>query len=207
MPTAPPSPSTWGECRFCGVAVPPQAGVCPICGAEAPIRAAEVRQTPRSLRTRLKLIGAIRTLIVVGVVALLAYSLVSVVIQGQPNVPDPLTTAGTYTIGAGNFTLITGEITGGDFVIGNFTSVDPSGASIQLAVYNSTEWIAFITHNPATPAYTIGAAQDGRIIYSAPYTDDFYFVFENPYAPSTGISVTVYITTTYESNVGNEGFG
>jgi len=32
-------------------------------------------------------------------------------------------------------------------------------------------------------------------------------VFENPYAPSTHLSVTVYITTEYESNVGDEGFG
>jgi len=207
MPSAPSARATWGECRFCGVAVPPGARKCTICGAEDPLPAESARRAPRRLRTRLRLIGAVRTLIVVGVIAALTYSLVSVALQGEPNVPDPLTTAGSYLIGPGNFTVISGEITGGDYVVGNFTSLTPSGASVELAVYNSTEFVDFYSHSEASPAYTIQPSPTGRIIYSAPYTDNFYFVFENPYAPSTHLSVTVYITTEYESNVGDEGFG
>ncbi len=207
MAPADPPANTWGVCRFCGVAVPPAAANCTICGADHPLGAAEVRRASTGLRLRIRFIGWVRSLIVIGVVGLLAYSLVSTVIQGQPNVPDPLTTAGTYTIGAGNFTLISGEITGGDFVIGNFSSVAPNGASLQLEVYNTTEWDLFLSHQPASAAYSIAPYPTGRIIYSAPYTDNFYFVFENPYATASHIAVTAYITTTYESNVGNEGFG
>ena len=63
------------------------------------------------------------------------------------------------------------------------------------------------SHAPATPAYSISPAPTGRIIYSALYTDEYYFVFENPYPVSSGLALTVYITTQYESNVGDEGFG
>ncbi len=140
------------------------------------------------------------------VVVGLAYSLVSVVLQGPPVVADPLTTAAMYHIGAGNITILSGEITGGDYVLGNFTTQLPSGASIQLAVYNSTEGAAFFTGSPSTPAYTISPTSDGRIVFSAAYTDTFYFVFTNPYPVASHLTVEVWITTTYESNVGDDGF-
>jgi hypothetical protein len=204
--SATPLPGTWGACRFCGVAVPSGAKTCEICGAEAPLSAAELRTAPRSVRRRLAWTGLLRSLVVVVVIAGLGYAIVSAVLTGPPNVPDPLTTSGAYTLAPGAETVISGEITGGDYVVGNFSSVSPAGASVALAVYNSSGWSAYVGHGPATPVYSIGASGSARIVYSAPYTDTFYFVFTNPYPPSSALNVTVYIVTEYQSNVGDDGF-
>ena len=201
------APGTWGACRFCGVATPAGAAKCPICGTERPLSAEEVRTAPRSLRRRLKLTGLLRTVIVVAVIAGLAYAIISAELQGPPVLTgDPLTTAGTYVIGPGNYTLISGEITGGDYVIGNFTSLSPVGTNIAVSVFNSSGWDAFAVHTPATPVWSLPATYDGRIVYSAPVTDNYYFVFENPYPVASHLTITVYITTEYESNVGDDGF-
>lgn len=196
----------WGACRFCGVAVATGADRCGICGDEGPLSAAEVRSAPRAVRRRLAWTGTLRALIVVGVIGALAYAIVSAVVAGPPNPADPLTTSGTYTIAPEAFALISGEITGGDYVVGNFTSVSPAGAELTVAVYNSTEWSIFAERGLATPVYTVGASSSARLVYSAPYTDTFYFVFGNPYPTESGLNVTVYVATQYESNVGDDGF-
>jgi hypothetical protein len=206
--SAPSAPdSTWGACRFCGVAVEPGARACGICGAANPLSAAELRTVQGPTRTRIRLTGLMRTLIVVGVSVGLAVSLITLVLQGPPVVGDPLTTTGTYTIGPGNFTIISGEITGGDFVIGNFTATDPVGTDLEVTVYNSTEAAAFLAGQPSTSVWTLAPTSDGRIIYSAPYTDTFSFVFSNPYPVSSHLTIEAYIATNYESNVGDDGFG
>lgn len=202
------APGTWGACRFCGVAAPEGATKCPICGAESPLSAKEVETAPPTVRRRLRLTGFLRSAIVVAVVAGLGYAIVSAELQGPPSsTGDPLTTAGTYVIGPGNYTLIWGEITGGDYVVGNFTSVDPVGTSIALSVYNTSGWDAFVNHAPTAPVWSLPSTYDGRIVYSPLVTDYYYFVFENPYPLSSHLTVTVYITTEYESNVGDDGFG
>ena len=60
--------------------------------------------------------------------------------------------------------------------------------------------------NGAVAAYTINATPAAEIVYSAPYTDYFAFVFENPYPVASHLNVTVYVATEYESNVGDDGF-
>ena len=201
-------PGTWGACRFCGVAAPAGSVRCPICGAERPLSAKEVRTAPRALRRRLKLTGFLRTMIVVVVVVGLAYAIISAVLQGPPVlVGDPLTTQGVYTLGPGNLTMISGEITGGDYVIGNYTSIHPLGTNIALAVYNSSAWAAVQSGGTATPVWSPPPSPGGRIVFSAPVTDTFYFVFSNPYPVSSHLTIEVYVTTVYESNVGNDGFG
>jgi hypothetical protein len=202
------APGTWGACRFCGVAAPEGATKCPICGADHPLSAKEVRTASPSLRRRLKLTGFLRTVIVVAAVGGLAYAIVSAELAGPPVLTgDPLTTQGTYVIGPGNFTLISGEITGGDYVVGNFTSIDPVGTNVALFVYNTSGWDAFANHSAATPTWSLPSTYDGRLVYSAPVTDTYYFVFENPYSVASHLTITVYITTEYESNVGDDGFG
>jgi len=148
----------------------------------------------------------VRALLVAGVAVGLAYTLISTALSGPPNVADPLTTSGTYTIGPGAYAVISGEVTGGDFVVGNYTTVAPAGASLAVAVYNATEWTRFANGAPATPAWSIPAQPAARIIFSAPYTDTFYFVFENPYPASSPWNITAYVVTQYESNVGDDGF-
>jgi hypothetical protein len=203
----PPPDRTWGACRFCGVAVPAGATKCGICGADRPIPAAEVATAPRRVRRWLKFTGAFRTLIVVAVAAALTYTLIGAVLSGPPVVADPLTTAGTYALGPGNFTVISGNITGGDFVVGNYTAVSPPGVSIAVNVYNSSQWEWFTT-GQGTPGnqWNNTPTWDGRIVFSAAYTDMYYFVFSNPLPPTSHVTVDVYVTTEYQSNVGDDGF-
>lgn len=198
---------TWGVCRFCGVAVMAGASRCGICGAADPLPAAEVARAPRPVRRWVRLTHGLRVMAVVVVVVGLAYALISAELSGPPKVPDPLTTSGVYTISAGRYYLLTGEVTGGDFVVGNYSTLVPGGSSLEVAVYNSTEGSVFVNGTPAVAAWSLPAEPGGRIIFSAPYTDTYYFVFENPYPSSSQLNVTAFIETEYESNVGDDGFG
>jgi hypothetical protein len=191
----------WGECAFCGNAVPPTAAGCPICGSGNPVRAGAISQAPPKVRRRLKLLGALRILIVVGVVLVLAYLVVQPVLSGPPVIADPLTTSGTYTIGAGNSTVLAGEVSGEDFITGNFSVIAPVGTAIGLTVYNSTEYTQYLNReNPQNQSW-IAPENSGPIAFAAEYTDTYYFVFTNPYTAASGIAVTVYIATEYQTNV------
>ncbi len=204
----PPSPAAWGACRFCGVAVPPGSPTCTICGEKAPLSATEIPTAPKKVRRRLFMTGAFRTVIVVGVIVALAYAMISAVLTGPPVAADPLTTSGMYVLGPGNTTVISGEITGGDYVIGNYSAVNPPGVNVTLVVYNSTQWTTVITGGlPGTPQWSASPGSAVRIIYSAPVTDTFYFVFGNPYPTWSHITIDVYIVTEYESNSADDGFG
>jgi hypothetical protein len=201
----PPDP-TWGVCSFCAVAVAPGATTCGICGAEEVIRATELRRVSRRQRRRTQATNVFRSLIVVAVALGLGYSLISVVLTGQPNIPDPLTTSAFYTIAPGNFTFLNGNITGGDFIIGNFSTSNPVGLEMELAVYNSTQWPQFLDGLSPVPQYTVAPTSDGHLVFSASTTDMFYFVFTNPYPASSHLAYTAQITTDYESNVADDGF-
>jgi hypothetical protein len=204
---APASPDpTWGVCSFCAVAVAPGATTCGICGSEGVIRAAQVPRVSRRQRRRLQATNLFRSLIVIVVVLGLGYTMVSLVVQGQPNIPDPLTTSGFYTIAPGNFTYLNGSITGGDFVIGNFSTSDPVGLNLELSVYNSTEWPQFLAGLSPVPQYSVAPTADGHLVFAAPTTDMFYLVFTNPYPTSSHLSYTAQITTEYASNVADDGF-
>ncbi len=163
-------------------------------------------RAPKTVRRRIQLTSGLRTLIVVGVAVALAYSLVAAVLAGSPNIPDPLTTSGAYWIGAGNYTAISGNVTGGDYIQGNYSSMSPPGMDIAVAVYNSSEWSWFTngTGSPGalwnnTPNWT------GAIVFSAEYTDMYYFVFSNPAPMTSHLAIEVYIVTEYESNVAEDG--
>jgi len=201
-------PGSWGTCRYCGVAVPAGAEKCPECDETHPLSAAELRSAPRKLRWRVKLVGLLRTLIVVGVIGGLAYFTIAAVLQGPPVLTsDPLTVNSGYLVGPGNYTEIAGEITGGDYVVGNYSSFDPVGMEVDFVVYNSSQWSSFVAGGTPTPTYAAQAAYTGRIVYSAPVTDTYYFVFTNPYATSTHLTFGIYVSTQYESNVGDDGLG
>ncbi len=203
----PPGPGTWGTCRFCGVAVAPGASTCGICGAADPIAAGALPRESRRVRRRVRITGALRTVIVLAVVIGLSYALISAVVQGPPVVADPLTTAGTYVLGPGNYTVIAGNITGGDYIIGNWTSVSPPGILIGVAVYNSSQW-GWFTSGAGSQGnqWNNTPGPSGRIIFSAPYTDMYYFVITNLLPSTSHLNVSVYVTTEYESNVGDDGF-
>jgi len=205
---SPPLPSPeWGVCRFCGVAVPPGAAKCEICGADAPLSPQEEATAPPRVRRWVRLTHAFRVLVVVVVVAGLSYAILSAVLSGPPTLTeDPLTTAGTYTLGPGNYTVISGEITGGDYVTGNFTTVDPEGVNIAVAVYNSTEFASFVNGTAPAPLYSVAPTYNAQLVYSPIVTDTYYFVFTNPYPASTHLTIGVYITTLYNANVANDGF-
>lgn len=202
-----PSSAEWGSCQFCGVAVPAGDSKCPICGAEHPLSSAEVASAPKKVRRWLGLTRAFRVLIVVTVILGLTYAIGSAVLSGPPTLSgDPLTTTGTYTLGPGNYTVIWGEITAGDYVTGNFTAVQPVGVNIAVAVYNTTEWDAFLVGQGPTPLYSVQPTYNAQIVYSPLVTDNYYFVFTNPYPVASHLTIGVYITTLYNANVANDGF-
>ena len=201
MPESVPLSTTWGECAFCGNAVPPTSAVCPICGAGEPVRAGMIARAPRRVQRRLKLLGALRILIVVGVVAVLAFLVIQPVFSGPPVLTDPLTTSGTYTIGAGNSTVLAGEVSGEDFITGNFSVIAPVGTAIGLTVYNTTEYSQFLRGDNPQNQTGYSPGNSGAITFAADYTDTYYFVFWNPYPTTSGITVTVYIATQYQTNV------
>lgn len=208
MTESPDAPGTWGFCRFCGVAVPYGASRCVECGADRPLTPAEFRTAPKSLRRRIQFTGFLRSFVVVAVIIGLAYLMITTVLQGPPVlVGDPLTTQGGYLVGPGNFTALSGEITGGDFVVGNYSSFDPIGMNVAYAVYNSSEWTSRLAGESPAPTFAGALASSGRIIYSAPVTDTYYFVFTNPYPVASHLTIGIYVTTEYESNVGDDGFG
>jgi len=197
----------WGNCRFCGVAVPSGAATCGICGAENPLPAGGMERAPRNVRRWVRLTHVFRALVVVVVVAGLAYAILSAELSGPPVLTtDPLTTAGTYTINPQNYTVISGEITGGDYVTGNFTTTHPVGVNIEVAVYNSSEWSQFVAGQSPSPLYSVSPTWNAEIVYAPEVTDTYYFVFTNPYPVSSELTVGVYITTLYNANVANDGF-
>ncbi|MGA8302171.1 MAG: emp24/gp25L/p24 family protein [Thermoplasmata archaeon] len=206
MTDSAPAPGTWGFCGFCGVAVPEGAAKCPICGATDLVPAGRVAAAPKSIRRRIRWTATLRSVIVVGAALALAYTLVAAVLAGPPTVPDPLTTSGSYLIGPGNYTVISGNITGGDYIQGNYSAMNPPGMDIDVAVYNSSEWSWFTNGTGSSGAqWTNTPGWDGAIVFSAAYTDVYYFVFTNPLPSSSGITIEVYIATVYESNVAEDG--
>lgn len=192
---------TWGTCTLCGDAVPAGTDRCPTCGHLGAVREGERVSLPRRQRWRFRSIQTVRVSLVVGIVLLLAYLLVSAVATGPPTFSDPLTTAGTHRIAPGTNLEIAGAITGEDYIVGNFTVVDPAGALVTLLVMNDSEYAAFLAHGSERPLQTYPAASGSRIVFAAPYTDTFHFVFENLYPAASGLWLTVYVATNYESNV------
>lgn len=186
---------------MCGDAVAPGATSCPTCGEERVVAPAAVAGLPRGVRRRLRLVQGLRVLVVVAVVVGVAYAILSAVVAGPPSYPDPLTTKGVYSVPAGNFTYLAGAITGEDYIVGNYSVLNPPGATAVFEVFNATEMIEFAHHRTATPVQASSAVRSGQIVFDAPYTDTFYLVFVNPYAPTTGIDIQLFVTTTYQSNV------
>ncbi len=197
--------TAWGSCRYCGTAVAPGATACGICGADAPVAAGALPRAPRAVRRRVRLAGWLRTLIVLGVVVGLAYSIVSAVLAGPPHVADPLTASGTYRVAPGYVGILAGEVTGGDYVVGNFTSIAPYGAEVSISVFNESQWSRLLQNGSGSPVWSTPSEGSGRIVFTSLYTDNYTFVLNNPYAAGSGPTITVYVSTEYESNVGDDG--
>jgi hypothetical protein len=156
------------------------------------------------VRRWIRFTRAFRVLVVVTVVLGLTYAIASAVLSGPPSLSgDPLTTSGTY---AGNYTAISGEITAGDYVTGNFTAVAPVGVNVAVAVYNSTEWATFVGGGAPAPLYSLTPTYQSNLVYSPVVTDTYFFVFSNPYPVSSHLTIGVYIATLYNANVANDGF-
>jgi hypothetical protein len=190
----------WGSCAFCGEAFPPNSTACPTCGAGLAVRPGATAALPRRKRQWFGLVRSLRVLIVVVVILGLGWATLSAALTGPPSYTDPLTTAGWHDVGAGNYTYLSGAISGEDYIEGNYTVANPPGAPLTFEVFNSTSFAAFSTHSAAQPIL-VQNSSSSRIVFAAPYTDTFYLVFVNSFAPATGIDLHVFVTTNYESNV------
>jgi len=199
--------AVWGSCRFCGTAVAPGASACGLCGADRPVPASALPSAPVAVRRRITLTNWLRALIVLAVAVGLSWTLIDSVLTGPPAVPDPLTTTGTYAVPPGSTPILTGEVTGGDYVVGNFTSVRPYLAEITLSVFTAQGWRGLQENGSGSPVWSSPSEGSGRIIFSALYTTNYTFVLTNSYAEAAHLNITVYVATEYESNVGNDGFG
>jgi hypothetical protein len=153
-------------------------------------------------RRRATLLRWLRALVVVGIVAAIGWAIISAEISGPTTFADPLTGAWTFSVPASGWHLLAGNITGEDYIEGNFSVITPVAAEVMVYIYNSTEFTAFYAGQFAqTVAVPYTNVSSGRIVFAAPYTDEFYFVFENPYPVPSNITEKIYVTTTYETNV------
>jgi hypothetical protein len=199
---APETPTPeYGTCRVCGDAVPPGAATCPICGSKDPIRAEQVSSLRGAKEHRFKLLKYGRVTVVVAVVVGLTVLLIQAALTPPPVADNPLTQTSTLTVAPGQFLEIAGEITGADYIQGNYTVLNPPGANLTFEIFNSTEFPAFDVGHPATPMQQSLTGSNVRIVYAALYTDTYYFVWVNPYPSTSGLNLTFYVTTTYETNV------
>lgn len=190
----------WGACALCGEAFPPNATGCPTCGASVAVRPGAASALPKRRRQWFGMVRSLRVFIVVVIILGLGWATLSAALTGPPTYSDPLTTAGWHSVGAGNYTYLSGPVSGEDYIEGNYSVANPPGAPLTFEVFNSTSFAAFATHGAAQPI-VVQNGSSSRIIFAAPYTDTFYLVFVNSFAPSTGIDLRVYVTTNYESNV------
>lgn len=149
----------------------------------------------------MRLVQGLRALAVVGIVVGVSYVLLGAVLTGPPSYPDPLTRSGLLTVPAGNISYLVGSITGEDYIVGNYSVVAPAQANVSFQVFNQTQFVAYVHHQPTRSIWSIAPLSSGRIVFAAPYTDTFYLVWENPYPASSGVSLRVYAVTTYTSNV------
>jgi len=201
------SGAVWGSCRYCGTAVAPGAPACGLCGAEGPVPSAALPSAPVAVRRRIMLFNWFRAILIVGIAIALAWALIDAVAAGPPNVADPLTTTGFYSVPSGSVPILVGEVTGGDYVVGNFTTVTPYEAAVTLSVYNSTTWDNLVVNGTGSPVWSTPSEGSGRIVFTAQVTETYTFVLTNDYPVSSHVTLKVYVATEYESNVGDDGFG
>jgi hypothetical protein len=199
--SAPVDPRAWGSCLYCGDAVPPDSNACPICGAENPIRAGQAPKEPKRVRRRIWALGTLRSVLVFGAIALLVYAIIAAELSGPPVIADPLTHSGTYYISSENYTVLSGSVQGGDYILGNWSVMVPFAGEMSLVIYNSTEFTQFQAGDNAANQTWVAPTTNGQIDFSALYTNTFYFVFENPYPASSGLNEKVYISTAYTPDV------
>lgn len=190
----------WRTCSYCGEAAPPGGKTCPTCGHDVLVAKNRASGLTKREGARFRFVQSIRILIVIVAVVGLSYAMVSAALSGPPSVADPLTTRGTYTIAPGNYTYLNGSITGEDYVQGNFTVVEPFGTEVSIQIFNSSEFTLFSENFPTSSQWSGGTQNSGPLVFSAPYTDNFYFVFSNPYPIGSGLTVRVFVVTTYEAN-------
>jgi hypothetical protein len=195
-----PHASEWGACALCGEAFPPNGKMCPTCGATEAVRPGATEALLPRTRRRYKLVRALRVFAVVVVILGLAWATLSGALTGPPTYADPLTTSGWQNVGPGNFSVLSGAISGEDYIQGNFTVENPPGAPLTLEVFNSTDYPYFTAHAPSIPLLVMNGSSEA-FAFAAPYTDTFYFVFVNSFGIWTGINLHVYVVTAYESNV------
>ena len=69
-----------------------------------------------------------RVFAVVVVILGLAWATLSGALTGPPTYADPLTTSGWQNVGPGNFSVLSGAISGEDYIQGNYTVENPPGA-------------------------------------------------------------------------------
>src|SRR4029077_14283412 len=110
----------FATCRWCGDAVPPGSERCPRCGEPDPIPPDRVASLGPWARRRFRLLQGARVGVVVAVVVALVVLLGQAAFTPAPVAADPLTQSRVMTIPAGGYGEIGGDVTGSDYIQGNY---------------------------------------------------------------------------------------
>jgi hypothetical protein len=196
-----PASADWGTCPTCGDAMPPGVKACPTCGKEISAAPPKEGAPLKSFRRRLKMHRTLRIVLVSAVAVGLAGVMVLAIFQGPPVAADPLTGTWVFTIQPGSYQEFFGAITGGDYIAGNFTVMNPPGALVTFLVFNSTDFPVFNAGRPTGTAYANAPVSSGIVDFSPVVTDSYYFVWQNNYPLASHIVLKVYVSTEYMSNV------
>lgn len=156
---------------------------------------------PRRTRFRFLALRNFRVLAIVVAIVAVGYVLVGAVLTGPPTYADPLTTRGAHVIPAGSVTYLSGNVTGEDYIVGNYSVVAPAGVSVGFRIFNTTEFVQYLHHQGDAAQWSITPQTSARIVWAAPYTDTFYLVWTSPFPVASGTNVTVFASTDYMSNI------
>ncbi len=142
-----------------------------------------------------------RATLVIGMVILVTFSILPELTGTGLATTDPLTRSGPITIGPDNITGFSGLVEGEDVILGNFTVVAPSNATVEFFIVpaGNSSWATLASQlSGQEGSYSTGSpVHAGNYQWSAILTLTYDFLFLNP---SSAYNVTVYSNSQYVSS-------
>ncbi len=201
MPADAPTPEgPFTTCPFCGEANPPGLKKCRICGQNGLLTTGAPVTLPKRQRRWYYLVRYGRIAVVAAVAIGLGVLMLQAALTPAPIAADPLTQSSTLTAPAGSYVELSGAITGGDYIQGNYTVTNVPGALLTLLIYNDSQWSQFLQGYTPASQEPMSPSASNAFVFSAPYTDTFHFVWVNHYPTVSGLNLQFYDKTEYEPN-------
>jgi hypothetical protein len=142
-----------------------------------------------------------RAALVIGMIILVTFSILPELTGTGLAATDPLTRSGPIVIPPDNITGFSGLVEGEDVILGNFTVMSPTNATVEFFIVpaGNASWTTLVDQLASQEgSYTTGApVHAGNYQWSAILTLTYDFLFLNP---SSTQSVTVYSNSQYVSS-------